>query len=368
MIDINEICEHEILKGNCVALLPSLGIFSVDGNFLLEGVHFVHSQSITGVADFLNNTNFNPVDVDDLDKSLKLFYGGSIRNLTTSLTLINKQVFLASDLAILTFDPDRIDNNTCHEEDIQLLNDLSNQAFNALNGVRFIHCDLSISDRLPYVPGVWNHSEGYMGMLVVHHKGDNRIIAGRVMGGTISHGLGIGLESDDVVGLDYHPYLLPLDKRYNVIGEVGRMIKHALIIFNKAMYSNNETLKFITIMALFEYLGTGNKYTKFQKVRTQLQAHLAIDRNHYDSLSEMFQLYTSRIVDTVNVGYRTKIIHEGALIEDIVPNIDERKKLFLSLSELTKNIILGMYPCIDKSFAELQDYRKTLLNKIGITN
>ncbi|BBI51086.1 hypothetical protein HORIV_35070 [Vreelandella olivaria] len=118
-------------------------------------------------------------------------------------------------------------------------------------------------DKLPNIPGYWENSDGYMGAFILDPKGIHKIIAGREMGGAVSHGLGIGLESDDVLGMEYHPLSEPLTQ--GSLGAVGEIIKNALKIYSRAMYSNSETLKFITVMALFEYLGTGDKYTSFKK-------------------------------------------------------------------------------------------------------
>lgn len=218
---------------------------------------------------------------------------------------------------------------------------------------------------MPHIPGCWCNSNGYIGCIVVSPNG-NKIIAGRQSGGALTFGLGIGLEKEDIQSMERHPYLTSINPQFGEVGEVGKIIRHALKLYSKAMYLNNETMKFITSMALFEYLGAGGNYKPFKKIRAKLQAHLAENKEDYDSLTETFMMLTSKIVDDKNIGYRTKIIHEGALLEDILPVENDRRRLFGKLSGYIFDIITQMYNYTSLSFDELQEIRKQLLKDIGI--
>ncbi|MFT5297980.1 MAG: hypothetical protein ACI9YH_004022 [Colwellia sp.] len=365
MFDLNVYCNNEFSKGNSVILLPSQGIFSVDGWFVQENTVFTHRSSIDGVASYLDVTNLNEITSEaDLNEFLRSINGSSLVDTATSLTAITKNVFLNSDLAIVTCRTEESDSIKNAEQCESFLKNKSMEAFNSLNIIRFIHCDLFVPDKLPNVPGYWDNSDGYLGAFILNPNGINKIIAGREMGGAISHGIGIGLESNDVLGIEYHPLSEPLT--HASLGVVGDMIKHALKIYNRAMYSNSETLKFITVMALFEYLGTGDKYTNFKKVRAKLQSHIANNTRDYDKLSEQFQLFTSKKIGDINIGYRTKIIHEGALIEELLPDQNDRVALFRDLTDYTQKIIRGMYPFIGQDLPALQVHRQRLLKNIGI--
>lgn len=368
MFDLQKYCDSELSLGNCVAVIPSLGIFSVDGVLVQEKVTFAHKGSIIGLKNILNKVTCDvPLkESDDVLEFIKNFDSRKTRDLAVALTGIDTTVFENSDLAVFSFSADNIKQCNSHQEELTLLKELSDRAFNALNVMRFIHCDLQTSDRLPYIPGYWNNSDGFMGACVLDPSGKSSLLAGRQMGGMISNGLGIGLEADETLGMEGHPFVLKLSREDSDVGEVGEMIAHALKVYNRAMYANNETLKFISIMALFEYLGTGDKYTNFKKVRPKLQAHIAKSREEYDRLSNIFQQYTSLKENDVNVGFRTRIIHEGALMEDIIPSISERAKLFCRLTNYVQCVIRGMYPHTSKSLAELQEHRNILLSKIGI--
>ncbi|PCH63717.1 MAG: hypothetical protein COC19_00695 [SAR86 cluster bacterium] len=365
MFDLNTFCDDEFSKGNSVILLPSQGIFSVDGWFKQENTIFSHKDSIEGVTSFLDATSLNEQASEaDLHSFMQNINGSDVVGVATSLTGITKSVFLNSDLAIVTCNTEESDLIKNSEQCEGFLKNKSIEAFNSLNIIRFIHCDLFVPDRLPNIPGYWDNSDGYIGAFILNPNGTHKIIAGREMGGAVSHGLGIGLESDDVLGMEYHPLSEPLTQ--GSLGAVGEIIKHALKLYSRAMYSNSETLKFITVMALFEYLGTGGKYTNFKKVRAKIQAHIATDIDAYNNLSEQFQLFTSKKHEKINIGYRTRIIHEGALIEDLLPDNNARVALFRDLTIYIEKIIRGMYPFIGQDLSALQEHRQNLLNNIGI--
>jgi hypothetical protein len=365
MFDLKAFCDEEFSKGNSVVLLPSQGIFSVDGWFKQENTIFSHKDSIEGVASFLDATSLNEITSEaDLHAFMQNSNGSGLADVATSLTKITKSVFLNSDLAIVTCNTEESDLIKNAQQCEGFLKNKSVEAFNSLNIIRFIHCDLFVPDKLPNIPGYWDNSDGYIGAFILNPNGIHKIIAGREMGGAVSHGLGIGLESDDVLGMEYHPLSEPLMQ--GSLGSVGEIIKHALKIYSRAMYSNSETLKFITVMALFEYLGTGDIYTNFKKVRAKIQAHIATDIDTYNNLSEQFQLFTSKKHEEINIGYRTRIIHEGALIEDLLPDNHSRVALFRDLTSYIEKIIRGMYPFIGQDLPALQEHRQNLLNNIGI--
>ena len=64
--------------------------------------------------------------------------------------------------------------------------------------------------------------------------------------------------------------------------------------------------------------------------------------------------------------YRTRIIHEGALIEDLLPESQARFALFRDLTSYIEKIIRAMYPFIGQDLSALQEHRQNLLNNIGI--
>lgn len=368
MFDLEKYIAHTFSAGRGVVLMPSLGIFKVDGLLEQGDVTFAHTSSISGLESVLNTIEQLEIQQNDItNETLLELKGRSIRETITTFTGIKKSIFRESDLAIFSFDTKLFHSFEDHDKDMEFLKLLSDKVFHALNVIRFIHCDLFITDKLPYIPGYWEHSDNFMGACICCPGQIPEIIAGQQMGGMVSSGLGIGLESTDTIGMEGHPFVTSIAPDEPSRGEVGVMIEHALKLYNRAMYVNSETLKFINIMALFEYLGTGNKYTNFKQVRPKLQSHIAQNKEQYEKLSAIFQKLTSLKIEGINIGYRTRIIHEGALIEEILTSRTNREDLFHNLTEYVQCIIHGMYPHANKSLDELQDHRQSILRAIGVS-
>lgn len=357
MIDLIKIYNNAFEEGYSIALLPSQGIFSIKGCFTQEDVIFSHCNSISGLSCILDQVHL--ISLEGISENQLNKY--SQKDVCTALTGITKEDFLKADLAIIKFKSEEYSDSKNHNDDLILLKSLSKKAFHALDVIRFINCDLVVSDKLPHIPGYWNNSNGYIGGIILS-KVENRIIAGRQMGGEIIFGLGLGLEetNNSFEAMEYHPYWTSL----NSDNEVGKMVRHSMKMFSRAMYLNNDTLKFIISVAIFEYLGSGDKFEKFQDIRKKLQPHLAKNMTEYNKLTDFFQLLTGKKINGINVGYRTKIIHEGAFLEDILPDIDVREKLFYDLSTYIKTIILEMYSHTDKTLDDLQLIRRDIFEKI----
>ncbi|MGF1903468.1 hypothetical protein [Aliivibrio sifiae] len=368
MFDLEKYCIDEFKVGRGVVIMPVIGIFSVDGLLTQGDIIFAHSSSISGVRNIINAANLIEIPINfDPENIMEQLNGRSIREVSTTLSGIRKSVFTESDLAIFSFDPDLFRVFEHHDIDMLFLKSLSDRVFNSLNVIRFLHCDLFVPDKLPHIPGYWQKSDGFMGACICCPNQVPEIIAGQQAGGMLSSGLGIGLESDDTLGMEGHPFVTSIEPDEPSRNEVGQIIEHSLKLYNRAMYANSDTLKFINIMALFEYLGTGDRYTNFKQVRPKLQSHIARNVKEYEELSEFFQRLTGLKENGVNLGYRTRIIHEGALLEDIIPLKAEREKLFRDLTKFVQYIIRGMYPYADKPLQELQEQRKLRLNAIGIS-
>lgn len=354
MINVSKLCVEMLQNTNSnVAIFPIRGLLQT-GYFAQEGVLFIHHDSFSDIEHLLHIArNDNHTNI--------------LSDFCIQFTEITDDVFKKNPLAIFSFDKNEYNVKTKnHHEDLELLTLLSEKVFNSLNIIRFIHCAHHVPEQLPFMPGYWKNSNGFMGALLVTNN-SVRIIAGRRGGATIAGGLGIGLEACKNHGLSDHDYIFLLNRNNPKLGEVGRNTRQALHILNKAMYANDETLKFIMLMALFEYLATGSTYTNFKKVRPKIQAHIAKNRDEYENLTEKFKQFTSNKDSTGRqTGYRTRIIHEGATLEEIIPSLNERKRLFEELFGYAEKVIKDMIKNSYISFDLLQQKRKNKLLKIGI--
>lgn len=99
------------------------------------------------------------------------------------------------------------------------------------------------------------------------------------------------------------------------INETGNIALHAMRLYSAALESSGPTEKFVEFMRIFEFIAFPDSYEKFQKVRAKITQHLA--RNSYDEtrLEVEFRSYTG---GTANDGLRTKIIHMGVQLDDLL--------------------------------------------------
>ncbi len=352
MIDVSRFCLKHVNQGKNVAILPAGGLLAF-GHLEQDNVLFIHPES-----------------VNNLEPLLAIAEGESssanIADFSARFTGITPEVFLENEIAVFAFNADEIEINITNAfEAIDLLNELSEKAFNALNIIRFIHCRFNVPETLPFIPGQWRNSNGFMGAIIVTSK-TARLIAGKKGGAMMVGGLGLGLEAYEGSGYQNHEYMFLLDENNKKVGEVGRIVRKALHILNKAMYANDETLKFITLMALFEYLATGCKYTKFEKVRSKIQVHIAKNESEYHFLTNRFRQLTSKEdLDGIKTGYRTRIIHGGALIDEMLSS-EERNKLFYELFGYVEKVIKDMIKDSYLSLDSLQEKRVAMMENIGI--
>lgn len=126
------------------------------------------------------------------------------------------------------------------------------------------------------------------------------------------------------------------------IDETGNIALHAMRLYSSALESPGPTEKFIEFMRIFEFIAFPYDYEKFQKVRAQITQHLA--RNSYDEtrLETEFRSYTG---GTANDGLRTKIIHMGVQLDDLLNagNIDSLLSRLQFYATCCINDLLRLY-------------------------
>jgi len=119
--------------------------------------------------------------------------------------------------------------------------------------------------------------------------------------------------------------------------------------------ANNPTSFFIQALSLLEFLADPNEYRKFEEVKKIIARYVARNAADYDALLNRFRELTSKQEETTGrqIGYRTLMVHMGKRLEDIVPDVEQRKCLFL---ELDKYIRAVMDHMIDHSEIGFDDY------------
>ena len=140
-------------------------------------------------------------------------------------------------------------------------------------------------------------------------------------------------------------------------GEIGKVARKGMHMLSRAMYANNDTLKFISAMALIEYLGTGAKYDKFEVVRKAIQPHVAKSRSDYEQLGSRFRELTSFPTAERNKGLRHQIVHEGALLEELIVDRSARQDLFRELDRYIGKVIHDLCGMASFSWEALGEWR-----------
>jgi hypothetical protein len=299
-----------------------------EGYFQIEKINVV----------FLNGLPFEKTDIGDM-KSLDL------RDLLTNTTKIDFEVFMTLPIIVFRYDIE-VDKyfKSRHQEDSQLIKIFSQKADELLDLLRLHECDYNLPELLPAKPGIWN--ERYSTALIYFPKYKvGNIQAREVEIKTFIKGLGMDFFYTNLI--TRHP-LLHID--LEELGQVGKIAKYALKLNTLIVESDDESMKFMQIMTLFEYLGDPNNYEKFQKLKGKLIACIAKDKNEYHSLSEKFKDYSQQI--------RTEIIHNAKRLEQIIPKEEERKILFTELRNHVFILIEDLIDHYNLDWQEYDDYRE----------
>jgi hypothetical protein len=151
-------------------------------------------------------------------------------------------------------------------------------------------------------------------------------------------------------------------------GEVSALASYGLMLLSEAMSSTNETIKFVRMMTLFEFLASPNHYENWQKAKTKIACHIASDREEYESLLERFREFSSKKIDGKETGFRTLIIHQGKLLPSLVEDVGQRKALFRELQDYASAVLEDMMDNKTMSWSEYMDRRDMLKKSIGVKN
>ena len=285
--------------------------------------------------------------------------GQDLREVTTSLTGFNLEVLTTAHLVAFNIE---IDWNEFlegdHQYDIALLKLISSKAERALDIIRLFYCRLDLPDTLPGQVGSWDGSNQYLGALVYSAEdNESYLIAGAaVESSIIVRGLGLELDGDPMLATP-----APSD------GYVAGVVLHALSLYSEALNSSNETIKFIRMMTLFEFLASPDEYQNWKKVKGDIACHCVNDRVDYLKLCERFRELTS-IEDAAGkqIGIRTLIVHNGKLLPELIPNQKERSLLFIELEGYAFTVLKDMLSNAGLSWGEYVEHRDQLKSNLGV--
>jgi hypothetical protein len=218
-------------------------------------------------------------------------------------------------------------SHASHMEFIRVLSE--HVDYQCLDPIRYRQCRLEPVDDLPGRAGQLDSNHMMAGALLYNAaRQEGRVLGGAAFTHIITRGVGLSVE----------PFA---DDAFPGHGEVGQIVRHALSLYSSILESNNPTAKFIQALALLEYLADPVEYRKFEEVKKIVARYVARTPAEYNRLLERFSELTGKKDPSSRrtVGYRTRIIHIGERLDQIVPSPTERRKLFEELDVYIRGMI-----------------------------
>jgi hypothetical protein len=240
---------------------------------------------------------------------------------------------------IFRWDEFQTDNFRNH---LKFLTTMSQYVDETLDVVRYYQCEINNFHPLPGKAGTL-HTNYMMSAALLYNPSihEARIIAGDAFANRITRGLGLPLAPVET-------------KLFPKSGEVGKIVKHALSLYTVIMESANLTVKFTQCMGLLDFLTSPDEYKKFADAAKIIARYVAKNNKEYHELLERFyDLTGKKDAETGKfIGFRTRIVHLGEKLEDILPDDSDINMLFQELQLYIKAMIDHMIKYSDLSWGE----------------
>lgn len=324
--------------------------------FSISKYHFYPAGEfdVTSLRPIANKT----FDAEIARGNLK-FDGQILREVTISATGFSLDILENNPLVVFVtqLNWDEFQSNTNHEYDVDLVKYFSSQVEKALDLIRFDFCRLDLPDTLPGQAGSWEGSNDYLGAMVYTPEDhESYLIAGSgVECSAVIKGIGLELDFPPTTEMS-----LPEE------GEVASVASHGLSLLSEAMMAMNETVKFMRLMTLLEFLASPDEYQQWKKIKGHIACHVAQTKKRYNELLERFQTLTSVKHDGAQLGFRTLIVHQGKLLPDLIPDYKKRKALFSELQGYVMCCLKDMIENKEMKWEEYMERRTSLKAKLGV--
>lgn len=273
--------------------------------------------------------------------------GDDLHWFKAAVTGIDRETLFQSTLVAVTV-PLKWDEflaPSSHEAHLEQLRMAITIAESHMDLIRLYHCNPMVQQTFPNSSGY--HLESNFTAGLFYSLGDNEsyVIAGEIVSSILVQGL--GLELDATAGVEEIGN-----------GEVGRIARHALRLYSDALTSPKETIKFIQLINLIEYLASPFDYMPMKDVKKQIARHVASDRSDYDAILEDFKFITSEpgSAKGPNRGLRHNIIHMGCTIEELL-GPDERRDVFNRMIRYASGPIFDLIRLSSEDWASVEQMR-----------
>ncbi|NJB87383.1 hypothetical protein GGR26_003163 [Lewinella marina] len=292
----------------------------------------------------LRHINFNEL--------FRIENGSSIRDKINELTYFDEECLNSFPLVMIDVEIDFPDYLRLKNKEIdEKINEYTSKSNTLFDVIRFQHCNFTIPQGLPGRPGTY----GYQYSAAVSYFSQHGIWmfdSREVLVKKITAGIGIQIHSSE--DISYHKVL-------QIEGETGNISKHALRLMSDIMESDNDSLKFVQIFTLIEFLGNPKQYQKLSESKKLVTATVASSKSEYYSLNLRLEELTAGLKngngERIPVGLRTEIIHNGKSIISLIPSFTNRKKLFAELYDYVAKAVHFMISHSDKDWSTFNDIR-----------
>lgn len=234
-----------------------------------------------------------------------------------------------------------------HEKHLELISILSEMiASKCLNFIKYMNCEISHtpSDTLPSLPSQTSINNMSATLFVNANTNGALLLSGAVFHNQITKGLGLVLSQ-------------PEWNDFPSKGEVSILVEHALSLYAQIIQTESATSRFVQVLSLLEFLAYPTEYKGFKEVKKIIARYIIQDTHspEYQQLLKRFEELTGKKDETTgeHIGLRTRIIHIGAHLEDLLPTIKERRELFKELANYVRCVIDHM---IQYAHLSIEDY------------
>ncbi|HAP41472.1 MAG TPA: hypothetical protein DCQ94_17200 [Nitrospira sp.] len=238
-----------------------------------------------------------------------------------------------------------------HTEHMDFIADLSHKIDRTcFDYILYRLCDFYPVDSLPGRIGSLDTHPMFSAVLLYDPQSKrSQIVSGSVFSHMVVRGIGLLLH--------------PLDAgEFPTDGEVGRIAKHALTLYRSILESSSHTSRFVQAMSLLEFLAFPDDYRPFKEVKKIVASHAARSEYEYRTIIDRFLDLTGKKDPVTNefLGFRTRIVHMGQRIEEIVPREIDRKTLFAEIYGYIRAMMDHMIAHSDLTFVEYGHIRRSL--------
>ncbi len=239
---------------------------------------------------------------------------------------------------------------TNHAGHMDLIRQLSEGVDRAcLDFIRYKLCGFDPVDTLPGRAGQVASNPMLAGLCLFNPAvQESRIVGGAAFTHSLTRGLGLALETIDA-------------EEFPRAGEVGHIVEHALALYAAAIEATTATSSFVQALSILEFLAYPDEYRTFQDVKKIIARYVAQNRTDYDRLLDrFFELTGKKDSSGKMIGFRTRVVHMGERLEQIIPDHWQRTDLFRELDRYIRMVIEHMMRHSEMTLEEYWALRESL--------